>query len=782
LVAEPLAGYSEDLNDEEKQEANQEAVINECLFDKLVNIVAAIVDASSKTNNYLVVDRTSASGSSCTADLLLELALQHVESPPVILVIEKRSRIEKYFSNEAREQLSMIDQIESASVQHGSDQPIKQVDCNALYTPREFLSEDCFREQKYADLILPTRPDPSHILDPGKGSNVHYWSPSAEDPQQMKVEQTSMNSKRIWSYHYSQYMFSSGTHYFFVEDDQVFAPDSLGPIGGVFAHGGTLAYHRMRSWLQHGRPSVMLMNSGGVTQAFASLHNAAVRSDIVDVQRILRHVEIVSSEKWADSFGVTECMSMAELKNRAPLVMKKSIVSVDILKDSAEDVLHVVSGCFAFSTGKLPELGLRSAEAHTILRAWRQHLILYTSAVKQRRAADFYFTLQIILLFLTSAVAAVRTEYDLGTWPTSDRFEDVLYTLIVALPIASGLVATWLQKQRCLEKWAVLHASSMRVVVEIYKYRARVLDYDTEFASHKAKPKDSAKEQEREDRVVASPARRARIRFVNRVQEIFGYVLGTDMDADALTGMRRGDFQQTGPMSKEVLEQHVQRNLLQISADVSDRRHCCCGMRRKGRNQILEAATSPAGADDECAKDTLDLYGAVESDDFASIISIEAYMEHRMKPIMKLCGTSAPNLAWRLRMLERLSLFLNAVTVAFAVPRKLNITHWLVLCVTTKVLVMNVIEYAAYGMRLTAVNNGVKEMQNLLTWWESLSVIDRRTREAKTLAVGTVEQAMLKVWLARTGEVANISGGSYSFGKVGEGEEEEANNPESPSR
>merc|ERR1712232_1183071 len=120
---------------------------------------------------------------------------------------------------------------------------------------------------------------------------------------------------------------------------------------------------------------------------------------------------------------------------------------------------------------------------------------------------------------------------------------------------------------------------------------------------------------------------------------------------------------------------------------------------------------------------------------------------------MTLCGTNAPKLAWRFQMLERFSLFLNAVVVGFAVPRDINISHWLTLCVSTKVLVMNVIEYAAYNMRLTALNSGVKDMQNLLTWWESLSVIDRRTREAKTQAVVTVEQAMLKVWLSRTGEL-----------------------------
>jgi hypothetical protein len=330
-----------------------------------------------------------------------------------------------------------------------------------------------------------------------------------------------------------------------------------------------------------------------------------------------------------------------------------------------------------------------------------------------------------------------------------------------------------MQKQRCLEKWSILHAGAMRIVVEIYKYRARVLEYDTDSSFHKSKADDGLDQQ---DKAVIGTARRARLRFVKRVQEIFSTVMdGEISDADALSiSLRQEDLDQKRPVDKVVLERHVSSNLLRLSADIS----CCsscCGKYRKARGGTSGKTSDEQedALDQKGQLDTKDIYNVVEDDDFESIISIEAYMEHRMKPIMVLCGTTAPKMAWRLQMLERLSLFLNAVTVAFAVPKDINVSHWLVLCVSAKVLVMNVIEYCAFQMRLTALNSGVKEMQNLLTWWESLSVIDRRTREAKTMAVSTVEQAMLKVWLARTGELASISSVAYSLGKAGDGEEEE---------
>ena len=43
------------------------------------------------------------------------------------------------------------------------------------------------------------------------------------------------------------------------------------------------------------------------------------------------------------------------------------------------------------------------------------------------------------------------------------------------------------------------------------------------------------------------------------------------------------------------------------------------------------------------------------------------------------------------------------------------------------------------------------ESQNLLTWWDSLSYVDRRTRSAKQRVVSVLENAVLGVSSARTG-------------------------------
>merc|ERR1719174_1995777 len=84
-----------------------------------------------------------------------------------------------------------------------------------------------------------------------------------------------------WVYHYRQYTFMQGSHYILFEDaaNADFPLRSGGvdwPSGCIFAHGGNLTYDRLLASLEGGMPSVMLYNTGGVTQSFGSLYNLCI--------------------------------------------------------------------------------------------------------------------------------------------------------------------------------------------------------------------------------------------------------------------------------------------------------------------------------------------------------------------------------------------------------------------------------------------------------------------------------------------------------------------------
>ena len=77
----------------------------------------------------------------------------------------------------------------------------------------------------------------------------------------------------------------------------------------------------------------MLLNTGGVTQSFGSMHHWCVTKKAFLEQRekseqkrcslIMQKVAVVSTEPWARKFGLAQIMMMQELEKRAPDVMRK---------------------------------------------------------------------------------------------------------------------------------------------------------------------------------------------------------------------------------------------------------------------------------------------------------------------------------------------------------------------------------------------------------------------------------------------------------------------------
>ena len=58
-------------------------------------------------------------------------------------------------------------------------------------------------------------------------------------------------------------------------------------------------------------------------------------------------IELVTTENWAKAFGLPEIMMMKELAVRAPQLFRRTIVTCDLVHDSAEDVLETLTSCFA---------------------------------------------------------------------------------------------------------------------------------------------------------------------------------------------------------------------------------------------------------------------------------------------------------------------------------------------------------------------------------------------------------------------------------------------------
>jgi len=59
----------------------------------------------------------------------------------------------------------------------------------------------------------------------------------------------------------------------------------------------------VKARIQMGSALVMLHNTGGVTQAFGSLHRALLSSYDTSVVALLDKLDLVSREDWAKDFG-----------------------------------------------------------------------------------------------------------------------------------------------------------------------------------------------------------------------------------------------------------------------------------------------------------------------------------------------------------------------------------------------------------------------------------------------------------------------------------------------
>jgi hypothetical protein len=140
--------------------------------------------------------------------------------------------------------------------------------------------------------------------------------------------------------------------------------------------------------------------------------------------------------------------------------------------------------------------------------------------------------------------------------------------------------------------------------------------------------------------------------------------------------------------------------------------------------------------------------GDVEPDDFVSPMTIETYIEYRLKPVVALSKKRTPKLASKLSRFETLTMALNAVaTLLTALDQK----TWVVLVVILITVVSNMLQYQLVQQRLASHNGVVRDVDGLQTYLAGLSIIQLRTRRVKAMCVDLVEDAIMETVQAWTG-------------------------------
>ena len=276
-------------------------VVNGIVFDKLVTLFAALVDKVAADGNWFIIDRVKSP--SPTAELLLECALAQTTSRPTIVVLDSFKRLRKYDASgslhaETARCIADLERLRATaaalppappSTAKGAKKPKPPTVATAdLMTFPQFYAHDAFLSA--ADWVrgdnaaLPCAPEAAHINPRTK----------------MPAEPVRVN----WAYHYTRTIFGSGTHYLLYDEDED-VPDLRGLLGkqaGTVTINGesTAALTRIKKLAQVGGPLLMVNNTGGATQAFASLHSAMVEAKKApDPKKVIKKIQLVHpQQRW----------------------------------------------------------------------------------------------------------------------------------------------------------------------------------------------------------------------------------------------------------------------------------------------------------------------------------------------------------------------------------------------------------------------------------------------------------------------------------------------------
>jgi hypothetical protein len=559
-----------------------------------------------------------------------------------------------------------------------------------------------------------------------------------------------VNERAKWGYHYQSCLFSSGTHYIILDgEESSFPVAALGDIGYVAAHGSTRAYQRLRSVIQQGRPLVMLNNTGGCTQAFASLHKIMMKSVNEDLKltsnELLDNIEIMNNvDQWTQTFGIPEIMMFRELMQRAPMLFQKTIVVVDLVTDSAEDVLSTVTGAFASSSTGVPELGIGDAETAVVYNAWKRHLVLHANCSALKFSGNIAF---LALLVLGVATATLSTLYANATdMSFSDEIKKFINMFIIILPILAAFVGQIITRQRYAEKWKICDMAASLIVSEIYNFRASTGPYGQGSAS------TATGEGGEEEASGGSAASKKRNMFVKRVQAIFTKVMESDVGkSGALVygSILREDISEGVDSNfHKKLKKHIEYNLVFTKAIPKNRKR---DKLLKGNNNKITSMDS--GKLDQRSNQM----SSIDKDDFISPMNIETYVEYRAKPITLAYEKQTPLISDKLSFLEILVFVLTSAGAVLAVPG-INMGSWVAITVALSTAVTSYIEYFQLRIERDTRKNSLSEFQNLMTWWESLSIIDKRTKQSKEKALAIIEGGVLILVERRAGAAFSTSG------------------------
>jgi len=142
----------------------------------------------------------------------------------------------------------------------------------------------------------------------------------------------------------------------------------------------------------------------------------------------------------------------------------------------------------------------------------------------------------------------------------------------------------------------------------------------------------------------------------------------------------------------------------------------------------------------------------VDDDYLAGPMTIDTYMTYRVRPVMAMLQNRADR---RARLLSQLEILGFCIQASGAIFGTFEYTEWVALTVATAAVVSSFIEFTSLRDQVTAVNLALVQLQSQLVFWDSLSIVRRRTPSVKLQVAKSTEDAILMVVNTHTTAASN---------------------------
>ena len=132
----------------------------------------------------------------------------------------------------------------------------------------------------------------------------------------------------------------------------------------------------------------------------------------------------------------------------------------------------------------------------------------------------------------------------------------------------------------------------------------------------------------------------------------------------------------------------------------------------------------------------------LDDDYLAGPLSVESYVVFRARPLMERYEKQVMHLSRKVQLYDILGLLVNALGAVLAA---LDFTEWVTLTVAIVATLAAIIDFTQLRNHVIANNLALRDLQNMMVWWDSLPLTSRRNIVTTSQVVDITERGVMQV-------------------------------------